>query len=119
VGCHRRGSGVVAPDGEILASAGDGDPATVSAETDLERAFLCPEDTWEYVYSGLAKSRERRLKLRHPGAYGVIADPAPPALRAYSPQTLPRTADEIRAVYEKQRDEYLRTLRGEDGRYRW
>jgi predicted amidohydrolase len=113
------GSGIVSPEGKMLSNAGDCDPTVVSAEADIEHASLNSENSWETIYSGIRDSRERRLKLRRPGAYRVLTDPAPPALRAYPPGGPPKTPEAIRAVYEKQKEEYRRRLRGEGGRYDW
>ena len=63
--------------------------------------------------------RERRLKLRRPSAYGALAEPRPPALDAYPDGSVPNTTEAIRAVYEKQKEEYQRRLRGEEERYHW
>jgi hypothetical protein len=102
-----------------LVTPGDKDPAVITADVDAEHAWLSPEDSWESVYSGITDVRERRLKLRHPNAYRVLAEPSPSALKAYPDVSLPNTPEAIRAVYEKQKDEYQRNLRGEEGRYHW
>lgn len=113
------GSRICAPNATILADAGDSGDAVVTADVDIASASLAPENYWEYLYSGIRDHRERHLKLRRPNAYRVLSHPDPPALRAYPPGGLPDTPEAIRAVYEKQKAEYRRGLRGEKPRYQW
>ena len=113
------GSRIAAPNSRILADAGQDDGAVVSADVDLARATLGPENYWEYLYSGVRDHRERHLKLRRTDAYGVILDPSPPALQAYPAGGLATTPEAIRAVYERQKGIYQGSLRGEKPCYQW
>ena len=113
------GSRIAAPNARILADAGEAEEAVIAADVDVEHAALAPENFWEYLYSGIRDHRERHLKLRRPDAYRVLASAAPPALKAYPPGGVANTPEAIRAVYEKQKEEKQRGLRGEKQRYQW
>jgi predicted amidohydrolase len=113
------GSRIVAPNAEVLADAREETDTVVTADVDLERGSLAPENYWEYLYSGIRDHRERHLRLRRPDAYGVLVESDPPALRAYPPGGLVETPEAIRAVYEEQKEDYRRGLRGEKQRYTW
>ena len=113
------GSRIVSPNAEVLADAGDGSDVVVIADADVEKASLAPENYWEYIYSGIRDHRERHLKLRRPDAYGVLVDPTPPALNAFPPGGLATTPEAIREVYENQKEDYRRGMRGEKQKYTW
>jgi len=110
---------ITAPNAQVLALAGDEPEAVLTADADVATATLSPENFWEYVYSGLRDHRERHLKLRQAAAYRVLSDPNPPALRAYPDGGLANTPERIREVYEKQKADYQRSLRGEKSQYEW
>jgi predicted amidohydrolase len=114
-----RGSRICAPDSTVLAHCGDEADTFVTAEADIARGSLSPENFWEYLYSGIRDHRERHLKLRRPDAYKTLLNATPPAVAAYPPGGLANTPAAIRAVYEKQKEEYRRGLRGEQERYTW
>ncbi len=114
----RTGSRICAPNAKVLGDCGDGD-AIAAAEVDVAAGSLAPENYWEYLYSGIRDHRERHLKLRRPDAYRRLADDAPPALRAYPPGGLRTTQEAIREVYERQKEDYRRGLRGEKHHYTW
>jgi len=113
------GSRICAPNSKVLADCGDKPDTFVTAEADITRGSLSPDNFWEYLYSGIRDHRERHLKLRRPDAYKKLLDPSPPALAVYPPGGLVNTPGAIRAVYEKQKEEYRRGLRGEPERYTW
>lgn len=112
------GSRIVAPNAKVLADCGEQDEAAVTAEADLATATLSPENYWEAIYTGLRDHRERHLKLRQAGAYQVLSAPDPPAVRQFAPG-IANTPEAIREVYEKQKADYLRGLRGEKQLYTW
>lgn len=114
-----RGSRIVAPNAKVLADAGEQEEVVVTADVVLEGATLAPEDYWEYLYTGIRDHRERHLKLRQAAAYHVLSHPRPPALRALPEGGLANTPEAIREVYEKQKADYQRGLRGEPQRYHW
>ncbi len=114
-----RGSRICAPNSSVLADCGDTPDNVVLAEADIQGGSLAPENYWEYLYSGIRDHRERHLKLRRPEAYGLIVDRNPPALKAYHPGGVANTPEAIREAYEKQKEEYLRELRGEPPSYTW
>jgi predicted amidohydrolase len=113
------GSRIAAPDSTILADAGDARDTFVIAQADIAGASLAPVNYWEYLYSGIRDHRERHLKLRRPDAYHPIVNPTPPALRAYGPEGPATSPEMIREVYEKQKEDYRRGLRGEKQLYTW
>lgn len=113
------GSRICAPNSVVLADCGDAPDNVVTADADIAGGSLAPENFWEYLYSGIRDHRERHLKLRRPDAYGLIVDRTPPALSVYPAGGVANTPDAIRQVYEKQKEEYLRELRGEEPRYTW
>jgi predicted amidohydrolase len=115
----RAGSRICAPDATILADCSGKADGFATAEVDLEKASLGPENFWEYLYSGIRNHRERHLKLRRPDAYGRLLDDHPPALNAYPPGGLRTTPQAIREVYERQKEDYRRGLRGEEQHYTW
>lgn len=115
----RHHSRIVAPTAKVLADAGDRRDAVVTADADIENASLAPENYWEYLYSGIRDHRERHLRLRRPDAYRLLLDPNPPAVKAYPPREIPTAPDARRAVYEKQKKDYRRGLRGERQHYTW
>ena len=114
-----QGSRIVAPNAKVLADAGEQDETVVTADATLDTATLAPEDYWEYIYTGIRDHRERHLRLRQAAAYKVLSDPRPPALRAYPDGGLANTPEATRAVYEKQKADYQRGLRGEEQQYHW
>lgn len=113
------GSRIVAPNAKVLADAGDQNEGVVTAEADLATATLSPENYWEYIYTGIRDHRERHLKLRQAAAYRMLSDASPPALRALPPGGVANTPEAIREVYEKQKADYRRGLRGEKQLYQW
>jgi predicted amidohydrolase len=113
------GSRVVAPNAAILADCGPQGDNVACGEAKLDTATLSPANYWEYVYTGVRDHRERHLKLRQAEAYRILSDPNPPALTAYPEDNLANTPERIRAVYEQQKEEYQRGLRGEGSRYSW
>jgi len=113
------GSRIVAPNAKVLADAGEEDEAVVTADVDVASATLSPENYWEYVYSGIRDHRERHLRLRQAAAYRILSDPGPPALRQLPAGGLANTPEAIREVYQKQKADYLRGLRGEKQLYTW
>lgn len=114
-----RGSRIVSPSAKVLADAGEGEDVVVAAGVNLKRASLAPENYWEYLYSGIRDHRERHLKLRRAEAYGALVEANPPALTDYPPGG-PATAPEaIGEIYEKQKADYRRGLRGEKQHYTW
>jgi predicted amidohydrolase len=114
-----QGSRIVAPNAKILADAEEQDEVVVTADAVLDTATLAPEHYWEYVYTGIRDHRERHLKLRQAAAYHVLSNPNPPALKAYPSGGLANTPEAIREVFEKQKADYQRGLRGEKQRYHW
>jgi predicted amidohydrolase len=112
-------SRIVSPAARILADAGEQEAAVVAADADIAQASLAPENFWEYLYSGIRDHRERHLKLRRTDAYRVLVDPNPPALDAYPPGGIAGTPEAIREVYENQKEDYRRGLRGERQYYTW
>ncbi len=115
----RSGSRMCAPDATILGDCGEQGDGFVTAQVDLATASLGPENFWEYLYSGIRDHRERHLKLRRADAYGRLIDDHPPALDAYPPGGVRNTPEAIRDVYEKQKEDYRRGLRGEKQLYTW
>jgi predicted amidohydrolase len=115
----RAGSRICAPDATVLGDCGDEGDNLAMANVEVAAGSLAPENHWEYLYSGIRDHRERHLKLRRPETYGVLTDPAPPALRAYPPGGLRTTPAAIREAYEKQKEDYRRGLRGERQHYTW
>lgn len=113
------GSRIAAPNSTILVDAGERDQAVVGAEVNLADATLAPEGYWEWLYSGIRDHRERHLKLRRPDAYRVLTSANPPALQAYPAGGLANTPEAIRAIYQQQKEEYRRGLRGEQQRFHW
>lgn len=113
------GSRIVAPNAKVLADAGEQADTVVTAEVDLATSTLSPENYWEYIYTGIRDHRERHLKLRQASAYRVLSEASPPALRAFPAGGLANTAAAIREVYEKQKADYRRGLRGEKQLYEW
>jgi len=113
------GSRICAPNSKVLADCGDKPEAFAIAEADIAGGSLAPENFWEYLYSGIRDHRERHLKLRRPDAYRMLLEANPPALAAYPPGGLVNTPEAIRAVYEKQKEQYRRSLQGEPERYTW
>ena len=113
------GSRICAPDSKVLADCGDRRDCVATAEVDIAGASLSPENFWEYLYSGIRDHRERHLKLRRPDAYKRLLESNPPAVAAYPAGGLANTPEAIREVYEKQKEEYRRSLRGEPQRYSW
>ena len=114
----REGSRICAPDATVLADCGEG-AGTAVVEADIEGGSLAPENFWEYLYSGIRDHRERHLKLRRPDAYRVLLEEEPPALRAYPPGGLRTSKEAVSEVYEKQKEDYQRGLRGERQLYTW
>lgn len=114
-----RGARICAPDATVLGDCGEEGDGFVSVDADIAAGSLAPKNHWEYLYSGIRDHRERHLKLRRPDAYKLIADPAPPALKAYPPGGLRTSKDGIREAYEKQKEDYRRGLRGERQYYTW
>ncbi len=114
-----QGSRICAPNAVVLADCGDIPDHVVVAEADISAGSLAFENHWEYIYSGIRDQRERHLKLRRPEAYGLIVDRHPPALNAYPPGGVANTPETIREVYAKQKEEFLRELRGEPPSYTW
>jgi predicted amidohydrolase len=114
----REGSRICAPDATILADCGEGD-GTAVVEADIEGGSLAPENFWEYLYSGIRDHRERHLKLRRPDAYGVLLAAKPPALGAYPAGGVHTSQEAVSEVYEKQKEDYGRGLRGERQLYTW
>jgi hypothetical protein len=103
----------------VLADCGDKADTFVTAEADIAGGSLSPENFWEYLYSGIRDHRERHLKLRRPDAYKRLLESNPPALAGYPAGGLVNTPEAVREVYEKQKEEYRRSLRGEPQRYSW
>lgn len=114
----RMGSRICAPDATILADCGEGDGMALAA-ADIEGGSLAPPNYWEYLYSGIRDHRERHLKLRRPEAYSVLLEAKPPALAAYSEGGLRTSKEAVSEVYEKQKEDYRRGLRGEHQLYTW
>ncbi len=110
---------MVAPNAAVLALGGEGEETVLTAEVNVTTATLAPENYWEYVYSGVRDHRERHLKLRQAAAYRVLSDPSPPALGAYPEGGLMDTPERWREVFEKQKADYRRGLKGEKQRYHW
>lgn len=113
------GSRIVAPNAKVLADAGEQDDAVVTADADVAAATVAPENYWEYIYTGIRDHRERHLKLRQAAAYRLLCDASPPALGGFPPGGLANTPEAIREVYEKQKADYRRGLRGEKQLYDW
>ena len=113
------GSRIVAPNGKVLADAGDARDAIVTADVNVKTASLAPENFWEYLYSGIRDHRERHLKLRRPDSYGPLLAARPPALEAYPAGGVAATPEAIQEVYQKQKEDFLRGLRGEKQYYTW
>ncbi len=119
ISATRSGSRIVSPTARILADAGERDEAVVTADADIANASLAPENFWEYLYSGIRDHRERHLRLRRQDAYGVLLNAGPPALNAYPNRGIANAPEAIRDIYEKQKQDYLRGLRGESQHYTW
>jgi len=113
------GSRICAPDARVLGDCGEEGDSIAVADVEVTAGSLAPENYWEYLYSGIRDHRERHLKLRRPQAYRRLADDHPPALNAYPPGGLRTTREAMREVYEKQKEDYRRGLRGEKQRYTW
>lgn len=113
------GSRIVAPTAKVLADAGDARDAVITADVNVKTASLAPENFWEYLYSGIRDHRERHLKLRRPDAYGPLLAAQPPALEAYPAGGVASTPEAVRKIYQKQKEDFLRGLRGEKQHYAW
>jgi predicted amidohydrolase len=114
----RNGSRICAPDATILADCGEGDQTAV-VDADITGGSQAPENFWEHLYSGIRDHRERHLKLRRPDAYRVLFSSDPLALKAYPPGGLRTSKDAVSEVYQKQKEDYRRGLRGEPQLYTW
>jgi predicted amidohydrolase len=112
------GSRICAPNSAVLADCGDAPDSVVIAEADIAHGSLAPENSWEYLYSGVRDHRERHLRFRRPEAYGAITDPDPRAREVYTGEVA-ETPEAIRRAYQRQKEEFLRELRGEASRYTW
>jgi predicted amidohydrolase len=112
-------SRIVSPNATVLADAGEGRDVVVTAEANVETASLAPENYWEYLYSGIRDHRERHLRLRRPEAYSVLVEKDPPALEAYPRRRVANDPAAVREIYEKQKEDYRRGLRGEKQYYVW
>jgi predicted amidohydrolase len=115
----RTGSRIVSPGARVLADAESAAEAVLTAEADIAGASLSPENYWEYLYSGIRDHRERHLRLRRRDAYRVLLDPDPPALRAWPDRDIADTPEAVRDIYRKQKQDYLRGIRGEKQHYTW
>ena len=115
----REHSMIASPRGEILADAGDGDPAIVWADVDLKNATLADEYFWEYLFSGIRDHKERHLKFRRPETYKVLTERNPPLASQYPEGGVANTPEKIMEVYRIFKEMHLRSLRGEKVPYHW
>lgn len=113
------GSVIAAPNGDLLASTGTGPRALTYADVDVKGATLANECFYEYLYSGIRDHKERHLKLRRPEAYAPISSAHPPLLESYPEGGLANTPEAIQRVYEIQRQQVQKRLRGEKDDYDW
>ncbi|MFB3881971.1 MAG: carbon-nitrogen hydrolase family protein [Armatimonadota bacterium] len=113
------GSRICAPNSTVLADCGDKQGCFAIADADIAGGSLSPENFWEYLYSGIRDHRERHLKLRRPDAYKRLLDKSPPALAAYPSGGAATAPEAVKRIYEEQKTEYRRGLRGEPARYTW
>ncbi len=95
-----RNSRIVSPKADVLADAGDGNPAIAWADCDIDGATKPADDFfWEHLYSGIKDHKERVLKFRRPDAYGRLVESNPPLLEQYSAGGVANTPEEIERVY--------------------
>ena len=114
-----KNSMIASPRAEILADAGEEDPAIVWADVDIGGATLSNEMFWEYLYSGIRDNKERHLKFRKPEAYGVLTEKHPPLADQYPEDAVANTPEEIMRVYRIHKEQRQRALRGEKVLYNW
>jgi hypothetical protein len=119
ISCTKRHSLIVQPNSDVLADAGGEDRAVITADVDVSSGSLPPEGYWDQIYSGIRDHRERHLKLRRPEVYRILVDPHPPALDDYPAGGVANTPETKQEAYQKQKEEYLRTHRGEPSRFNW
>jgi hypothetical protein len=110
---------IVSPRAEILADAGDKDPAVAWADVDVVGATLGDEYFYETLYSGIQNHKERHLKFRRPDAYGVLTQQRPPLANQYPDAGIANTPEAIADVYRRHKEAMQKSLRGEDVRYHW
>jgi predicted amidohydrolase len=116
---HGKRSQVVNPWGEIMVDAGRRQNVVVFADVDPKATQSQPDNHYGTVGSGIADVRERWTKQRLAGTFKVIASKRPPLMKRYSKTMPPRTKAEIRAVYEKLKEEHRRVAKGLAARYTW
>jgi len=114
-----RDSRIVSPSAEILADAGDDDPAIVWADVDLKSATRSDPYFFEYLYSGIQDHKERHLKFRRPETYGVLTQDQPPLAQQYPPNGVANTPDEIERVYRTLKDIHRSWENDESVPYHW
>lgn len=109
----RQESMIAAPNGDLLASGENRDPAVVWADIDLRTATMADENFYEYLYSGIRDHKERHLKFRRQEAYKVLLDKKPPLAAQYPPGGVANTPEEIDRVYQ-----IVKKIRQGDPEYR-
>ena len=117
--CCPRNSMIASPRGEILANAGDEQPAIVCSDVDLQSASIDNEFFWECLFSGIRDRKERHLKYRCPGAYRVLTDPRPPLADQYPEGGVANTSDAEQKVYETFKEMWRKELKGEKIPWGW
>ena len=116
---HAAHSAVIAPNGTVLADAGDATRTLAWADVAVRDATLGRPTFYESLYSGVRDHRERHLKLRRPVAYAPLVAARPPLLAHYGAGGVADSPAAIRRVYAKHKAEMQRLLRGGRGRYDW
>ena len=106
---------IVSSRAEIMADAGERDPAIVWADLDIRGASMGDEYFYEYLYSGIQDHKERHLKFRRPDAYGVLTEGHPPLADQYPEGGVANTPEAIDRVYSEEK----REMRGEETPYHW
>ena len=110
---------IAAPNGEVLANAGDQKRGFVHADVDVADSTLASETFYEYLYSGIRDHKERHLKFRRPESYNPLTTQSPPLSSDYPAAGLADSDQEIQRVYEIHKTEMKKTLRGEKTDYNW
>ncbi len=110
---------IVSPRAEVLADAGQADPAVAWADIDVQGATRGDEFFYETLYSGIQDHKERHVKFRRPDAYGVLTEKQPPLTRQYPAGGVANTPESIAEVYAKHKQAREQGLRGEPVPYHW
>ncbi|MBN4074065.1 carbon-nitrogen hydrolase family protein [bacterium AH-315-E10] len=108
----RQYSMIAAPNGEILANAGDAHPCVIQTEQNMGDYLEFPK-LYSSLYSGITNVRDRHVALRKVDAYDPLVNPDPPAADGIGPHA---TAED---VYPVHRSEMEKEINGESGDYEW